>query len=420
MTDLPSSARVVIVGGGIVGCSIAYHLALRGVNDVVLLERKQLTCGTTWHAAGLVGQLRATHNLTRLAQYTTNLFATLEEETGQATGFQQRGSVLVAPNKERFEEIARGASMARVFGVEVDIIGPAEIKALVPLTNVDDLVGGVYVPGDGVTNPVDTTQALAKGARARGVRIVENAKVSRIIVENDRAVGVAYEIDGDVCEIRADAVVNAAGMWGRELGDQAGAVVPLHAAEHFYIVTEPVAGISPTMPTLRDPEGCGYFREDTGKLLIGWFEPVSKPWGMTKPGGYSGIPDEFAFGTLPEDFEHIAPLVEAATHRMPILGETGIRLFFNGPESFTPDDRYLLGESPDVKNLFMACGFNSIGIQSSGGAGKVLADWILDGHPPMDLWDVDIRRVMPFQRNASYLHDRTVEVIKAIGCGMQP
>jgi len=411
MTDLPSSARVVIVGGGIVGCSIAYHLAMRGVNDVVVLERKQLTSGTTWHAAGLVGQLRATHNLTRLAQYTTNLFATLEQETGQATGFQQCGSILVAPNSERFEEITRGASMARVFGVEVNIIGPSEIKALVPLAHVDDLVGGVHLPGDGVTNPIDTTQALAKGARARGARIVENVKVSRIIVESGRAVGVEYEVNGTVGEIRADAVVNAAGMWGRELGDQVGAVVPLHAAEHFYIVTEAVPGISPTMPVLRDPEGCGYFKSDAGKLLIGWFEPVAKPWGMTRQGGASGIPEDFAFGTLPEDFEHIAPLVEAATHRMPILGETGIRLFFNGPESFTPDDRYLLGESPDVKSLFMACGFNSIGIQSSGGAGKVLADWIIDGHPPMDLWDVDIRRVMPFQRNASYLHDRTVEAL---------
>ncbi|MBI4882449.1 MAG: FAD-dependent oxidoreductase [Actinobacteria bacterium] len=411
MSDLPGNARVVIVGGGIVGCSIAYHLALRGVTDVVLLERKQLTSGTTWHAAGLVGQLRATHNLTRLAQYTTNLFATLEAETGQATGFQQRGSILVAPTAERFEEITRGASMARVFGVEVNIIGPADIKALVPLAHVDDLVGGVHLPGDGVTNPIDTTQALAKGARARGVRIVENVKVERIIVERGRALGVAYETDGGSGEIRADAVVNAAGMWGRELGDQAGAVVPLHAAEHFYIVTEAVAGISPTMPVLRDPEGCGYFKEDAGKLLIGWFEPVAKPWGMTKTDGAAGIPEDFSFGTLPEDFEHIAPLVEAATHRMPVLAETGIRLFFNGPESFTPDDRYLLGESPDVRGLFMACGFNSIGIQSSGGAGKVLADWIIDGHPPMDLWDVDIRRVMPFQRNASYLHDRTVEAL---------
>lgn len=409
MPELPSTARVVIVGGGIVGCSVAYHLALRGVTDVVLLERKQLTCGTTWHAAGLVGQLRATHNLTRLAQYTTNLFATLEEETGQATGFRARGSVSVAPNEERFEELKRGASMARVFGLQVDIIDRDRIKELVPLARVDDLVGGVHLPNDGITNPIDTTQALAKGARSRGVRIQENVKVTRIITEGGRAVGVEYEMDGEAGTIRADAVVNAAGMWGRELGDQVGAVVPLHAAEHFYIVTEGVDGISPDMPVLRDPDGCGYFKEEAGKLMVGWFEPVAKPWGMTKRDGSSGIPESFCFDSLPEDFEHIAPLVEAATHRMPLLANTGIRLFFNGPEAFTPDDRYLLGESPDVKGLFMACGFNSIGIQSSGGAGKVLADWIIDGHPPMDLWDVDIRRVMPFQRNASYLHDRTVE-----------
>ena len=401
MTDLPSNARVVIIGGGIVGCSVAYHLALRGCTDVVLLERKQLTCGTTWHAAGLVGQLRATHNLTRLAQYTTSLFANLEAETGQATGFQARGSVSVAPDHERFEELKRGASMARCFGLEVDIITPERVKELVPLAHVDDLVGGVHLPGDGITNPIDTTQALAKGARSRGVRIVENLKVERILVEGGVAVGVHTELG----EVRADAVVNCAGMWGRELGDIAGDVVPLHAAEHFYIVTEGVEGISPTMPVLRDPDGCGYFKEDAGKLLVGWFEPVSKPWGMT------GIPESFSFDSLPEDFEHIAPLVEAATHRMPLLAETGIRLFFNGPESFTPDDRYLLGESPYVRNLFTAAGFNSIGIQSSGGAGKVLADWIIDGRPPMDLWDVDIRRMMPFQRNAGYLHDRTVEAL---------
>ncbi len=399
MTDLPTDARVVIVGGGIVGCSVAYHLARRGCTDVVLLERRQLTCGTTWHAAGLVGQLRATHNLTRLAQYTTDLFATLEAETGQATGFQARGSISIAPNEERFEELKRGASMARCFGLDVEVITPERVKELVPLARVDDLVGGVHLPGDGITNPIDTTQALAKGARSRGVRIIENVAVERILVESGVAVGVRTEFG----EIRADAVVNCAGMWGRQLGDAVGDVVPLHAAEHFYIVTEGVEGISPTMPVLRDPDGCGYFKEDAGKLLIGWFEPVSKPWGMR------GIPEEFCFDSLPEDFEHIAPLVEAATHRMPLLGETGIRLFFNGPESFTPDDRYLLGESPHVRGLFTAAGFNSIGIQSSGGAGKVLADWIIDGRPPMDLWDVDVRRVMPFQRNAKYLHDRTVE-----------
>jgi 4-methylaminobutanoate oxidase (formaldehyde-forming) len=397
--ELPGQARVVIVGGGIVGCSVAYHLTKRGVTDVVLLERKQLTCGTTWHAAGLVGQLRATHNLTRLAQYTTNLFATLEAETGQATGFRQRGSVSVATTDERFEELTRGASMARCFGLDVDIITPADVADLVPIARVDDLVGAVHLPNDGMTNPIDTTQALAKGARSRGARIIEHVKVEKILVERARVVGVRTEY-GD---IRADAVVNAAGMWGRELGDAVGAVVPLHAAEHFYIVTEPVEGVSPRLPVLRDPDGCGYFKEDAGKLLVGWFEPVAKPWGT------DGIPESFCFDSLPADFEHIAPLVGAATHRVPLLADTGIRLFFNGPESFTPDDRYLLGESPDVGGLFMACGFNSIGIQSSGGAGKVLADWIIDGHPPMDLWDVDVRRVMPFQRNRRYLHDRTVE-----------
>ena len=407
MPELPSHARVVIVGGGIVGCSVAYHLALRGVTDVVLLERKQLTCGTTWHAAGLVGQLRATHNLTRLAQYTTNLFATLEAETGQATGFRACGSVSVAASEERFEELKRGASMARVFGLEVNVISPADVAELVPIAHVDDLVGGVHLPNDGATNPIDTTQAFAKGARSRGVRIVENTKVERILTEHGRAVGVTTEF-GD---IRADAVVNAAGMWGRHVGGQAGAVVPLHAAEHFYIVTDGVQGISSHMPVLRDPDGCGYFKEDAGKLLVGWFEPVAKPWGMPRPGVDSGIPDSFCFDSLPEDLEHIAPLVEAATRRVPLLAAAGIRLFFNGPEAFTPDDRYLLGESPDVKGLFMACGFNSIGIQSSGGAGKVLADWIIDGHAPMDLWDVDIRRMMPFQGNAGYLHDRTVEAL---------
>ncbi len=307
MADLPSNARVVIVGGGIVGVSVAYHLAQRGVADVVLLERKQLTCGTTWHAAGLVGQLRATHNLTRLAQYTTNLFATLEAETGQATGFQQRGSVAVATNVERFEELTRGASMARCFGLPVDIITPGDVKEMLPLANVDDVVGAVHLPGDGVTNPIDTTMALAKGARAKGVRIIENVLVDRIVVTDGRAVGVEYSHEGQTGQIRADAVVNAAGMWGRDLGDAAGVTVPLHAAEHFYIVTEGVEGISPTMPVLRDQDGCGYFKEDAGKLLVGWFEPVAKPWGMR------GIPAEFCFDSLPEDYEHIAPLVEAAT-----------------------------------------------------------------------------------------------------------
>jgi len=399
--DLPTQARVVIVGGGIVGCSLAYHLTLRGCRDVVLLERKQLTCGTTWHAAGLVGQLRATYNLTRLAQYTTGLYASLEKETGQATGFRQTGSIAVATHAARLEELQRGASMAKCFGLEVHTLSPAEIQSMWPGVYNGDLVGGVFLPKDGRTNPIDTTQALAKGAKSRGARIFENTTVEKILVKDGQAVGVRTA-QGD---IQAEVVVNCAGMWAHELGARAGTTVPLHAAEHFYIVTEPMEGLHSNLPVLRDPDGCAYFKEDAGKLLVGWFEPAAKPWGM------KGIPETFCFDQLPDDLEHIEPLLHMAMHRVPALAKTGINLFFNGPESFTPDDRYLLGETPEVRQLFVAAGFNSIGIQSAGGAGKVLADWILDGHPPMDLWDVDIRRCMPFQRNSNYLRDRTVETL---------
>jgi glycine cleavage system T protein len=401
VVEIPQKAQVVIIGGGIIGCSIAFHLTLRGLTDVILVERKQLTSGTTWHAAGLVGQLRATHNLTRLAQYTTELYASLESTTGQATGFRQIGSLALATTKERFEELKRGASMARCFGLEVDIVTPERAREMWPFMTTDDVVGAVHLPKDGQTNPIDTTQALAKAAKSRGARIFENLKVNEIIVEDGRAVCVRTA-QGD---IRADIVVNAAGMWAHGLGAAAGTTVPLHAAEHFYIVTEPVPGLPKHLPVLRDADSCAYFKEDAGKLLVGWFEPVAKPWGTKE------IPESFSFDTLPDDLEHIEPLLEQAIRRVPALGSTGIQLFFNGPESFTPDDRYLLGETPEVRNLFVAAGFNSIGIQSAGGAGKVLADWIIDGHPPMDLWDVDIRRMMPFQRNRLYLHDRTVEAL---------
>jgi glycine cleavage system aminomethyltransferase T/glycine/D-amino acid oxidase-like deaminating enzyme len=401
LSDFPRAAQVVIIGGGIVGCSIAYHLTLRGISDVVLLERKQLTSGTTWHAAGLVGQLRATHNLTRLAQYTAGLYATLEQESGQATGFRQMGSLALASNAERFEELKRGASMARCFGLEVNVLNPREACELWPLMNGDDLVGAVHLPKDGRTNPVDTAQALAKAAKKRGARIIENVKVTDIRVEHGVAKGVRTA-KGDV---EAEFVVNAAGMWAHGLAAKVGAAVPLHAAEHFYVVTEPIPELPRHVPVLRDADACTYATEDAGKLLVGWFEPVAKPWGM------EGIPESFAFDQLPEDLEHIEPLLDAAIRRIPVLGNAGIQLFFNGPESFTPDDRYLLGETPEIRNLFVAAGFNSIGIQSAGGAGMVLADWIVDGHPPMDLWDVDIRRVMPFQRNRRYLKDRTVEAL---------
>ncbi|HVH83004.1 MAG TPA: FAD-dependent oxidoreductase [Steroidobacteraceae bacterium] len=401
MQSIPSHARVVIIGGGIVGCSVAYHLAKRGCSDVLLLERRQLTCGTTWHAAGLVGQLRATHNLTRLAQYTTQLYEGLERETGQATGFRQVGSVAVAASEPRLEELKRGASMARCFGLEVQILSAGEARERWPLLAIDDVVGAVYLPKDGRTNPVDTTQALARGARMRGARIIEGVKVTGILRSHRRVAGVATEAG----EIRADVVVNCAGMWAREVGALADVSVPLHAAEHFYIVTEPIPGLPPDLPILRDADACSYFKEDAGKLLVGWFEPRAKPWGE------EGIPESCAFEQLPADLAHIEPLFAGAMRRVPILETTGVQVFFNGPESFTPDDRYLLGEAPELAGLYVAAGFNSIGIQSAGGAGKVLADWIIDGHAPFDLWDVDIRRCAPFQRNRRYLRDRTVEAL---------
>ena len=397
----PVGARVIVVGGGIVGCSVAYHLTRLGWTDVLLLERKKLTCGTTWHAAGLVGQLRATLNLTKLARYTAELYAGLEAETGQATGFKRTGSVSIASTPARFEELRRGASMAKTFGLDVEVISPAQVRELWPLLDGDDVVGGVYLPGDGQTNPTDTTMALAKGARQAGARILEDVKVTGVNTANGRVTGVRTE-QGDIA---AEVVVNCAGMWGREMGLMAGVNVPLHACEHFYAITEPVTGMPAGLPVLRDPDSCTYFKEDAGKILFGAFEPRAKPWGM------DGIPEDFCFDELPEDIDHFTPILEAAMARVPALQTAGIRRFFNGPESFTPDNRYLLGEAPELRGFFVAAGFNSIGIQSAGGAGKVLAEWIVDGHPPMDLWDVDTRRMQPFQGGASYLRQRAGEAL---------
>ena len=400
---IPSHAQAVIIGGGIIGCSVAYHLTKLGMTDVVLLERKVLTSGTTWHAAGLVGQLRATQNMTKLAQYTSNLLASLEEETGRSTGFKQSGSISIANNQERFEELKRGASMAKCFGLEVEVITPQEAADVWPLMNASDLVGAVYLPGDGQTNPTDTTQAFAKGATMRGASIFEQTKVTGVLQKDSRATGVTYEADGELGEIQAEYVINCGGMWGREIGRMCGVNIPLHAAEHFYIVTQELEGVTRGLPTLRDPGSHTYFKEEVGAILAGFFEPNAKPWGM------KGIPEDFEFGTLPDDWEHLDPTLEMMAHRMPIMETAGIHLFFNGPESFTPDDRYQLGEAPELKNFYVACGFNSIGIQSSGGAGKVLAEWIVNGHPPMDLWDVDVRRNIPFQANKRYLKDRVTE-----------
>jgi heterotetrameric sarcosine oxidase gamma subunit len=398
MEQLPERTDVVIIGGGIVGCSIAYHLALRGVAPL-LLERRQLTCGTTWHAAGLVGQLRATLNLTRLARYSAQLYEKLKQEAGRETGYRRTGSISIATTTERLIELRRLAAMAALFGLPVEELTPAQIGERYPLAHVDDIAGGVFLPTDGQTNPVDTTQALAAAARARGARIVENIKVTGIIRERGHAVGVVTSAG----EVRARTVVLAAGMWSRDFAAAHGVVVPLHAAEHFYIVTEPIPGLPRELPVLRDPDNCIYVKEDAGKLLLGCFEPNAKPWGG------EGIPEDFCFDQLPEDVEHFQPILDRAIRRLPILEKAGIKLFFNGPESFTPDVRYILGEAPELPGLFVAAGFNSIGIQSAGGAGRAIADWIVDGHPGMDLWDVDIRRFAPFQANRTYLHARTTE-----------
>ena len=399
--SIPTHARAVIIGGGIVGCSVAYHLTKLGWRDVVLLERRDLSCGTTWHAAGLVGQLRSSHNLTRLASYGAVLYEKLEAETGQATGFRRSGSISVARTAERLVELKRGASMARCFGVEVQVISPGEAGRLWPLMRTDDLAGAVWIPGDGRTNPIDTTLALARGARNGGATIIENVTVTGIRRERGAATGVSTD-QGDVA---CDVVVNCAGMWGRQVGLMAGVNVPLHASEHFYIVTEPMAGVARDLPVLRDTDGYIYVREEVGGLLMGGFEPVAKPWGM------DGFPPDFAFSLLPEDWEHFRLLMEQACVRIPSLETAPVRRHVNGPESFTPDNRYMLGEAPELRSFFVAAGFNSVGIASAAGAGKALAEWIVGGEPSMDLWDVDIRRFAPFQNNARYLRERTTEVV---------
>ncbi len=400
-STLPAHAETVIVGGGIVGCSVAYHLAKLGRKDVVLLERRKLTCGTTWHAAGLVRAMLYSVNLTRLAQYTIELYRGLEAETGQATGFKQNGSISIATNEERWDEIRRGMSMARAFGVEAEAITAKQAQALWPMLEISDVIGAIHFPRDGQTNPSDVTMALAKGARMGGARIFEDTKVTGILTKDGRAAGVRTE-QGDIA---AETVVNCAGMWAREVGRMAGVAVPLHACEHFYAITEPMAGVPANLPVMRDMDHCAYYKEDAGKLLFGAFEPTAKPWGM------DGIPEDFCFDELPEDVEHFAPVLEGALHRVPALQTAGIRRFFNGPESFTPDQRYLLGEAPGLRNFYVAAGFNSIGIQSAGGAGKALAEWIVGGAPPFDLWEVDTRRMMPHQNNKTYLFNRVSEAL---------
>lgn len=401
LSKLPSQAEYVIIGGGIIGLSVAYHLTRLGFRDVLLLERDQLTCGTTWHAAGLVTQLRASENMAKLAQYTAQLFHELETQTGQHTGFRQCGSITVASTPARLEELKRGASMGRSFGLDVEILDAAEARRRVPSLDVTDVLGAAWIASDGKTNPVDTARAFAAGARQGGAKILERTPVTRIVVKNSRIFGV-QTAEGLV---RTEKVAICAGMWTRTLAADLNWTVPLHAAEHFYVVTEAIADLPPDTPTVRDLDACFYAKEDAGKLLVGFFEPIGKPWGM------EGIPPHFSFDALPDDFEHIETHLANAMRRMPVLAKVGLQLSFNGPESFTPDNRFLLGPAPEIAGLYVAAGFNSCGIESSGGAGKVMAEWMSTGVPANDYWEIDVRRAMPFQRNRQYLRDRTGEAV---------
>ncbi|MFT3854056.1 MAG: FAD-dependent oxidoreductase [Ilumatobacteraceae bacterium] len=400
MVDLPSRARVVVVGGGVIGCSVAYHLAEAGCADVLLLERDQLTSGTTWHAAGLMvtfGSLSETS--TRMRQHTAELYDRLEAETGQSTGFKRVGFVELASDPDRLVEFRRVAAFDRHLGVDVHEIGPRDVADLFPLADVGDVLAGFYVPADGRANPVDATMALAKGARQRGVRIVQGVAVDGVLRSGDRVTGVRTA-HGDV---EAEVVVNCTGMWARQLAGADGVNVPLQAAEHYYLITEQVPGIGADWPVIEDPARYGYYREEVGGLMIGLFEPVCAPWHV------DGVPGDASFVQLQPDWERMAPYVERAISRVPIAGEIGIRTFFCGPESFTPDLSPVLGEAPELRGYFVAAGLNSIGILTGGGVGRVLAHWILNGRPDVDVTAMNIDRLHVYQSNPEYRRTRTVE-----------
>lgn len=407
-SEVPGKASAVVIGGGVIGSSVAYHLAKQGWSDVVLLERMQFACGTTWHAAGLVGTVRAIESHAQLAQYSMSLLADIEAETGQSTGFKQVGSLTIAHSAGRFEELKRVAAMNNAFGVtQVDILSPAEVKEMYPYLEAGDLLGGSWIAHDGYASPVDVTASFIKGARNRGALCLEGVKVTGIMQANGKVVGV-HTAQGD---IEADYVVNCAGMWAREVGRMAGVNVPLHAAEHYYAVTEKIADLPPDLPTMRDHDGCLYFKQDAGSLLVGQFEPHAIPWGH-RVNGIGGIPEDFCFDEIDGHFEEqIMPLLEYAITRVPMLQNVGWRKFFCGPESFTPDDQFLIGEAAELKNFYVAAGLNSIGIQSAGGIGKALSEWMLNGYAPLDLWSVDIRRMYSFHGTQQYIQNRVTETL---------
>jgi 4-methylaminobutanoate oxidase (formaldehyde-forming) len=405
VATLPRHARVVIVGGGIAGCSTAYHLTKLGITDVLLLEQGRLTSGTTWHAAGLVGQMRPNRNMTAMSRYGIELYRTLEAETGLATGWKACGSVNVARTPERMQVLKKQAALARSFGIEVQLITPKEAGDLYPVMRTDDLQGAIWIPGDGKANPADLCMSLAKGARQRGATLLEGIEVSGVVTARgaagERVVGVRTAQG----EVRCETLVNCAGQWARQFGALSGVNVPLFPAEHFYIVTDRIEGVHPMLPVMRDPDGFIYYKEEVGGLLMGGFEPVAKPWRVDP------IPSSFQFQLLDEDWQQFEPLMINAIHRTPVLETAKIKMLLNGPESFTPDGNFILGEAPGLRSYFVCAGFNSAGIANSGGAGRLISEWIAGGEAPSDLWDVDIRRFGAFTANRRALAERTGETL---------
>ena len=400
--ELPRHKQVVIIGGGVIGCSVAYHLTKLGWQDIVLLERKQLTAGTTWHAAGLV-EANGFFDETsiEMAKYTRELYQTLEAETGQSTGYKPVGYLEFATSASRLEGLRRIAEFNRGFDVQVEEISPSEIKRMLPLAETEDILAGFFCAEDGRVNPIDATMALAKGARMGGVQIFEEVEVTGIQQINGRVTSVITTYG----EIEAEYVVNCAGMWARQIGQMAGVNVPLHAVEHYYLITEPIEGVTPDYPVMSDLDRYAYYREETGGLLLGLFEPIAAPWGM------NGIPKDFSFGEIRPDWDRMMPYIEEAMKRFPVMQHAGIHKLFCGPESFTPDMAPLMGEAPELKNFFVAAGFNSLGILLGGGAGRLMAHWIVNGLPDVDVSEINIARMLPFQNNPKYLRDRTVEVL---------
>jgi 4-methylaminobutanoate oxidase (formaldehyde-forming) len=399
MVDLPTTARTVIIGGGIIGCSTAYHMGKLGWTDTVLLERKKLTSGTTFHAAGLVGQLRTSANITQLLGYSVELYKRLEAETGLQTGWKMNGGLRLACNEARWTEVKRQATTAKSFGLEMHLLTPQEAQDLWPLMTIDDLVGAAYLPTDGQANPSDITQSLAKGARMAGVKIFEDAPVTRVIVEDGRIRGVETPFGTIECE----KVICCAGQWTRVLAASVGVNVPLVSVEHQYMITERIEGVTPGLPTLRDPDRLTYWKEDVGGLVWGGYEPNPKPWAV------KGIPEGFHFDLLTSDFDHYSQFMEDAIARVPALATAGVKQLLNGPESFTPDGNFILGEAPELKNFYVGAGFNAFGIASAGGAGMALAEWAAKGEAPYDLWPVDIRRFGRVHQSTDWVRTRTLE-----------